>query len=90
MTEKKSVRTSIVYVLWKKVDVLLRIDVEMIQNIERKLLTHTRILRTYVNTPNQKERLDGRKILTTVVWRTVRKIPFGIDKTDGPHAQLTR
>ncbi len=36
------------------------------------------------------EKLDGRVIRTTVVWRTVREIPFGIDKTDGSHAQLTR
>ena len=41
-------------------------------------------------TRNQKEKLDGRKIRTTAVSRTVREIPFGIDKTDGSHAQLTR
>ncbi len=41
-------------------------------------------------TRNQKEKLDGRKIRTTFVSRTVREIPFGIDKTDGSHAQLTR
>ena len=38
--------TSIVYVFFKKIDGFLRIDVEMIQNIERKVLTHTRIART--------------------------------------------
>jgi hypothetical protein len=41
-------------------------------------------------TTNQKEKLDGRKIRTTAVSRTIREIPFGIDKTDGSHAQLTR
>ena len=41
-------------------------------------------------TPNQKEKLDGRVIRTTVVSRTLREILFGIDKTDGSHAQLTR
>ncbi len=92
MTEKieKKNRTSIVYLFWKKVDGLLRIDVDTIKNIERKLLTHTQTGRTEVNTPNQKEKLDGRMIRTTVVWRTVREILFGIDKTDGSHAQLTR
>ena len=34
-------------------------------------------------TRNKKEKLDGRKIRSTVVSRTVREIPFGIDKTDG-------
>ena len=47
-------------------------------------------VRADVNTPNQKEKLNGRVIRTTVVWRTVREIPFGIDKTDGSHAQVTR
>ncbi len=63
----------------------------MIRNIARKLLTHTQAVRT--DTPptrNQKEKLDGRKIRTTAVSRTLREIPFGIDKTDGSHAQLTR
>ena len=41
-------------------------------------------------TPNQKEKLDGRKIRSTVVSRTVREIPFGIDKIYGSHAQITR
>ncbi len=41
-------------------------------------------------TRNQKEKLDGRVIRTTAVSRKVREIPFGIDKTDGSHAQLTR
>ena len=47
MTEKmnKNFRTSIVYVFWKKVDGLLRMDVEMIKNIARKLLTRSRIAR---------------------------------------------
>ncbi len=79
-------RTSIVYVFWKKVDGLLRVNVKMIQNITRKLLTRARAGRTEVNTPNQKEKQDGRKIRTTAVWRTVREILFGIDKTDGSHA----
>jgi len=39
-------------------------------------------------TPNQKEKLNGRVIRTTVLSRMVREIPFGIDKTDGSHAQL--
>ncbi len=86
----KKFRTSIVYVFWKKVDGLLRIDVEMIQNIARKLLTRSQAARADVNTTNQKEKLDGRKIRNTAVSRTVREIPFGIDKTDGSHAQLTR
>ncbi len=86
----KHFRTRIVYVFWKKVDRLLRMDVEMIQNIARKLLTHTRIGRENAESPNQKEKLDGRKIRTTAISRTVSEIPFGIDKTDGSHAQLTR
>ena len=86
----KIFRTSIVYVFWKKGDGLLRIDVEMIQNIERKLLTHTWTGREDTESPNKKEKQDGRKIRTTVVSRTVREMPFGIDKTDGSHAQLTR
>ncbi len=72
-------RTSIVYVFWKKVDGLLRMDVEMIKNIARKLLTRSQAARAEANTPNQKEKLDGRKIRTTAVSRTVREIPFGID-----------
>ena len=87
---KKKIRTSIVYVFWKKVDGLLRMDVEMIKNIARKLITRAHAARKEANTPNQKEKLDGRKIRTTAVWRTVREIPFGIDKTDGSHAQRTR
>ena len=65
-------------------------DVEMMKNIARKLLTRSHIVRTDVNTPNLKEKLDGRVIRTTVVLRTVREILFEIDKTDGSHAQLTR
>ena len=87
---KNKFRTNIVYVFQKKVDGLLRIDVEIIQNIARKILKHTQIGRKYAESPNQKEKLDGRKIRTTAVSRTVREIPFGIDKTDGSHAQLTR
>ena len=83
-------RTSLVYVFWMKVDGLLRIDVEMIQNIARKLLTRTQTGRTYANTPNQKEKLDGRVISNMVVSRTVREITFGIDKIECPHAQLAR
>ncbi len=64
-------------------------NVEMIKNI-RKLLAHTHIGRADADTPNQKEKLDGRKVRTTAVSRTIREIPFGIDKTDGSHAQLTR
>ncbi len=72
-------------------DGLLRMDVEMIKNITRKLLTHTRIARKDAPpTPNHKEKLDGRKIRITAVSRTVCEIPFGIDITDGSHAQLTR
>ncbi len=71
--------------------ILLRMDVEKIKNITRKLLTRAQIARTDAPpTPNQKEKLDGCKIRTTAVSRTVREIPFGIDKTDGSHAQLTR
>ena len=84
-------RTSIVYVFWKKVDSFIRIDVEIIRNIARKLLlTRWQIGRKDTNTPNQKEKLDGRVIRTTVVSRMVGEIPFGNDKTDGSHAQLTR
>ncbi len=92
MTEKmnKKNRTSIVYVFWKKVDGLFQIDVEIVQNIARKLLTRSQIGHKYAESPNQKERLDGRKIRTTAVSRIVREILFGIDKTDGSHAQLTR
>ena len=86
----KLFRTSLVFELWKKAGGLLRIDIETIQNMVRKLLALTHIDRTYANTPNQKEKLDGRVIRITVVSRTVREIPFGIDKTDGSHAQLTR
>ncbi len=48
-TEKmnKNFRTNIVYVFGTKVDGLLRMDVEMVQNIARKLLTHTQIARKY-------------------------------------------
>ena len=81
------IRTNPVFAFWKKVDGLLRVDDEMIQYIERKLLTQTQAA---LNTPNHKEKRDGRKIRTTVVWRTVHEIPFGNDKTDGSHAQLTR
>ena len=42
----KKFRTNIVYVFWKKVDGLVRIDVETIQNIARKLLTYTQTGRT--------------------------------------------
>ena len=92
MTEKmnKKFRPGVVYVFWKKADGLLRSDAETIQNIVRKLLTHTWAGRTDTESPNQKEKLDGRKIRTTAVSRTVREIPFGIDKRDGSHAQLTR
>ena len=63
----KKIRTNIVYVFWKKVDGLLRIDLEKIQNISRKRLTHTQTGRADVNTPNQKEKLNGRAIRTTAV-----------------------
>ena len=86
----KKNRTNIVYVFWKNVDELLRIDIETIQNIARKLLTRAQTGRADVNTPNQKENMNGRVIRVTVVWRYVREIPFGIDKTDGSHANLTR
>jgi hypothetical protein len=51
MTEKmnKNFRTSLVYVFWKKVDGLLRIDVETIQNIARKRLTRAQTGRTEVS-----------------------------------------
>ena len=44
--------------------------------------------RTHARTPNKKDKLNGRKIRTTFLYRTVRyrsvrEIPFGIDKTDG-------
>ncbi len=39
----KNFRTGVVYVFWKKVDGLLRIDVEIVQNIARKLLTRSLI-----------------------------------------------
>ena len=92
MAEKmnKNFRTSIVYVFWKKVDGLLRNDVEMIQNIARKRLTRTQTARTDANTPKQKEKHDGRKIRNTVVWRSVREKPFGIDKTVRFLASRTR
>ena len=40
-------RTTPVYVFWKKVDGLLRIDAETIKNIARKLLTRALIGRAY-------------------------------------------
>jgi len=84
----KNFCTRIVNVFWKRVGGLLRINVETIQNIARKLQTHTRIGLKYAHiTLNQKEKLDGRMIRTTVVWRTVREILIGIDKTDGSHVQ---
>ena len=88
----KIFRTGVVYVFWKKIGGLLRIDVGMFQNWVRKLLAWTKkqIVRKDAETPNQKEKLGGRVIRTTVVSRTVSEIPFGIDKTDGSHAQLTR
>ena len=70
MSEKmnKKLRTSIVYVFWKKVDGLFRTNVEMIQNIARNFLTHTQP-RTHGGEPtrNQKEKLDVRMIRTTAV-----------------------
>ncbi len=65
----------------------------MLYNSVRKLLAWTKKRdRSHGGeaTTNQKETLDGRKIRTTAVSRTVREIPFGIDKLDGSHAQLTR
>jgi hypothetical protein len=41
----KNFRTNIVYVFWMKVDGLLRIDIEKIQNIARKLLGRSQIVR---------------------------------------------
>ena len=75
MTEKinKNFRTNIVYVFWKKLDGLLRIGVETIKNIARKLLTHTHIGRADIETPNQKEKLNGRVIRATVVSRRYAK-----------------
>ena len=51
--------------------------------------------RTRARRPNQKKKLHGRKIRRTLLYRSVREIvygtvPFGIDKTDGSHAQRTR
>jgi hypothetical protein len=63
----KHVRTNIVYVFWNKVGGLLRIDIELIQNIARKLITHTQIGLEEANTPNQKKKQDGRMTRTTVV-----------------------
>ena len=60
-------RTSLVYVFWKKVDGLLRSDVETIQNIARNLLTRAQIARKDTDTPNPKEKLDGHVIRTTTV-----------------------
>ena len=63
----KNFRTSIVYVFWKKVGGLFRIDIEPIQNRIRNLLTHTHAGREDAKTPTQKEKHDGRKIRTTAV-----------------------
>jgi hypothetical protein len=41
-------------------------------------------------TTNEKEKLDGRVIRTTAASRTIREMPFGIDKTDGSYAHLSR
>jgi hypothetical protein len=35
--------------------------------------------RTRARTPNQKENLIGRNIRTTILYRSGREIPFGID-----------
>ncbi len=48
-----------------------------------------RPLRTHARTPNEKEKFNGRKIHTTLLYRSVREIPFGIDKNNGSHAQRT-
>ncbi len=55
----KNFRTGVVYVFWKKVDGLLRIDVEMIQNIARKL---QRARESVARTLNQME--ESRRIIT--------------------------
>ncbi len=64
---KNKNRTIIVYVFWKKVDGLLRIDIETNQNIARKLLTHMRRTHGGEPTRNQNEKQDGRKIHNTAV-----------------------
>jgi hypothetical protein len=61
-----------------------RIDYENCLRGQKKQ-TRTHVANT---TPNQNEKLDGRMIRTTVVSRTVRELPFGIDKTEGSHAYI--
>ena len=47
--------------------------------------------RTHARKPNNKEKLNGRKIPITLLYRSVlREIPFGIDKTYASHAQRNR
>ena len=46
------IHTGVVYVFWKKVDGLLRIDIETIQNTTRKRLTGTQIARKDTESPN--------------------------------------
>jgi hypothetical protein len=40
-------------------------------------------------TPNQKHKLNGRKIRTTELYRSIRELPFGIDEKDDSQAQRT-
>ena len=58
--------------------------------IERDNYSRTRRYeRTHARTPNQNQKLNGRNIRTALLHRSVREIPFGIDKMNGSHAQRT-
>jgi hypothetical protein len=45
---------------------------------------------THASTLNQKEKLNGRNMPTTLLYLSACEIPFGVDKTNCPYAQKTR
>ena len=64
------------------------------QNIQENtpMTIHANVCRTHARTramENQKEKLNWRRIRNTLLYRSGCEIPFGIDKTDGSHAQRT-
>jgi len=62
---------------------LLRICLEGYHKRPRYITTRTLADQTHARkqarTPNKKEKLNGRKIRITLLYRSVRKIPFGIN-----------
>jgi hypothetical protein len=63
-----------------------RIDYD---NYSRACILDARTHARACATKKLEEKLNGREIRTTVLYRSVGEIPFGIDKTDGSHAQRT-